>query len=130
MKESHALVYKFFEAVVEGDLPDSMLTNDMKGWGTLQGWMDKSAYQGMIRTLAQVSKQPLKFTIDSITAEEDRAVAEVHSEGILINDEEYRNTYVFVFRFRDGLFASVAEHYNALIVQEKFLPAMQLLKRQ
>lgn len=63
----------------------------------------------------------------SITAEEDRAVAEVRSKGTLINGEEYQNTYVFVFRIRDGRIASVAEHFNALIVQEKMVPLVRTI---
>ena len=54
-------------------------------------------------------------------------VAEVHSEGTLVNGEDYRNTYVFVFRVRDGRIASVAEHFNALIVQEKLIPLVQMI---
>ena len=52
-------------------------------------------------------------------------MAEAESEGLLINGETYRNTYVFVFRIRDGRIASVAEHYNALIAREKLVPLMK-----
>jgi ketosteroid isomerase-like protein len=123
-------VHAFFAAVTAGELPDSLLTPEMKGWITTQGSMDKAAYQGVIRLLAQMTPEPLTFTIDSITAEEDRAVAEVHSEGTLINGEGYANTYVFVFRIRDGKIASVAEHFNALIVQEKLIPLMTELRKK
>jgi len=125
---SHQIVRDFFAAVTAGELPDSLLTPDMKGWTTTQGSMDKAAYQHVIRLLSEMTPQPLRFIIDSITAEDDRAVAEVHSEGTLINGEDYANTYVFVFRIRDGKIASVAEHFNALIVQEKLIPLMADLR--
>ncbi len=127
MRTSHQLVYDFFAAVTAGELPDSLLTPDMKGWTTTQGSMDRTAYQHVITLLAKISARPLVFTVDSITAEEDRAVVEVHSEGTLVNGEEYQNTYVFVFRIRDGRIASVAEHFNALIVQEKMMPLVQAM---
>lgn len=127
---SHQIVHAFFAAVTAGELPDSLLTPDMKGWITTQGSMDKAAYQRVIRLLAQMTARPLEFTIDSITAQDDRIVAEVHSQGTLINGEDYANTYVFVFRIRDGKIASVAEHYNALIAQEKLVPLMVELRRQ
>jgi uncharacterized protein len=127
-RASHQIVRDFFAAVTAGDLPDSLLTPDMKGWTTTQGSMDKAAYQHVIRLLSEMTPQPLRFIIDSITAEDDRAVAEVHSEGTLINGEDYANTYVFVFRIRDGKIASVAEHFNALIVQEKLIPLMADLR--
>jgi ketosteroid isomerase-like protein len=34
---------------------------------------------------------------------------------------------VYVFRFRDGRIASVAEHYNALVAEEKLIPLMQAM---
>jgi ketosteroid isomerase-like protein/uncharacterized protein YciI len=124
-RTSRQLVHDFFAAVTAGDLPDSLLTPDMKAWTTTQGTMEKAQYQRVINILAEISARPLTFTIDSITTEEDRAVAELHSEGTLINGEDYSNTYVFVFRIRDGRIASVAEHFNALIVQEKMMPLVQ-----
>ena len=118
-------VRAFFAAVTAGELPDSMLTPDMRGWTTHSGSMDKAAYQNAIRLLDRISQVPLTYTIDAITAEEDRAIAEVRSSGVLVGGEDYSNTYVFAFRFREGLIASVAEHYNALIVEEKMMPLLR-----
>jgi ketosteroid isomerase-like protein len=126
-RTNRQLVAEFFAAVTAGELPDSLLAPGMTAWMTMQGNMDKEAYQRAIRLLAEMSARPLTFTIDSITCEEDRAVAEARSEGTLISGEEYRNTYVFVFRMRDGRIASVAEHFNALIVQEKMMPLVRML---
>jgi ketosteroid isomerase-like protein len=128
MQATHQLVHDFFAAVTAGNLPDSLLTPDMTGWTTTQGTTDKAGYQHLIRVLAAICSRPLSFTIDSITAEEDRVVAEVRSEGTLINGEEYRNTYAFVFRIRDGRIASVAEHFNAFIVREKMVPLVQTIR--
>lgn len=128
MRESDRLVHAFFDAVSAGALPDELLTDDMTGWITTGGTMDKASYQGLIVLLKRMLKEPLAFTIDSITAEEDRAVAEVRSTGTLINGEAYAQTYIYVFRFRDGRIASVAEHYNALISEQKLLPLMKELQ--
>jgi uncharacterized protein len=128
VQASRRLVNEFFAAVTAGDLPDSLLTADMKAWTTTQGAMGKAAYQHLIRLLAKISLKPLIFTIDSITAEDDRVAAEVHSQGTLISGEEYANTYVFVFHVRDGRIASVAEHFNALIVHEKMVPLVRRLQ--
>ena len=125
-RTKHRLVHEFFAAVTAGELPDSRLTPDMTACTTTQGSMAKDAYQRVIK-LPKMSASPLTFTIDSITAEDDRAVAEVRSEGTLMNGEEYRNTYVFVFRIHNNRIASVAEHFNALIVQEKMMPLVRTL---
>lgn len=128
MRESDRLVRAYFAAVTAGELPDELLTADMTAWTTTQGTMDKAAYQAVIRLLARMCRVPLAFTVDSITAEEDRAVAEARSEGVLINGETYANTYVFVFRIRDGRIASIAEHFNALVVKEKMIPLVEQLR--
>ncbi|MDR2857269.1 MAG: nuclear transport factor 2 family protein [Novosphingobium sp.] len=125
MREADRLVHAYFAAVTAGELPDALLTGDMTAWTTTQGTMSKAAYQEVIRLLARISRVPLRFTVDSITAEGDRAVAEARSEGVLIDGEPYANTYVFVLRIRDGRIASIAEHFNALIVQEKMMPLVR-----
>jgi ketosteroid isomerase-like protein len=122
-----ALALAYFEAVSAGALPDELLTPDMTGWITTGGTVDRAAYQGLVRLLGRMCDGPLAFTIDSLTAEDDRVVAEARSEGRLVNGEAYAQTYVFVFRIRDGRIASVAEHYNALVAQEKLVPLMRTL---
>jgi uncharacterized protein len=125
MKEQqYDIARAYFTAVSNGELPDSLLTDDMTGWITTGGTMGKAAYQHLVRLLGAMCDGPLRFTIQSLTADEDRVVAEATSEGRLINGESYSNTYVFVFRIRDGKIASVAEHYNALIAREKLVPLM------
>jgi ketosteroid isomerase-like protein len=128
-QDPRAVVDAYFAAVVAGELPDSLLTPDMTGWITTRGTIDKAAYQGAIRMLARMTDGPLQFTVDAVTAQDDRIVAEARSTGRLINGEDYVQTYVFVFRMRDGLIASVAEHYNALVAQQKLLPLMKELMK-
>jgi len=129
MRPEYQLVHDFFDAVTAGELPDDLLTEDMTGWITTGGTMDKASYQGLIRVLAKMCAEPIRFTVDSITAEEDRAVAEVRSTATLVNGEPYAMTYVYVFRIRDGRIASVAEHYNALISEEKLIPLMKEMQQ-
>jgi ketosteroid isomerase-like protein len=120
------LAQAYFVAVSAGDLPDSLLTPDMTAWTTTQGVVDKARYQNMIRLLASVCEHPIAFTIQSLTAEDDRVVAEARSIATLINGQPYRNTYIFVFRIRDGRFNSIAEHFNPLIVNEQLIPAIKM----
>jgi uncharacterized protein len=125
MKEqNYRIARAYFTAVTKGELPDELLTPDMTGWITTTGTMDKASYQRLVRLLAKMCAGPLEFTINSLTADEDRVVAEAVSQGTLINGERYSNTYVFVFRIRDGKIAAVAEHYNAIIARDKLVPLM------
>jgi hypothetical protein len=123
-----AVAEAYLAAVTAGDLPDSLLTDDMTAWLTTQGPVSKAAYQGAIRLFARMAQSPIRFTVDALTAQDDRVVIEAHSQATLINGEEYGNTYVFSIRVRDGRIAWIAEHFNALIAQEKLLPLAASLR--
>jgi hypothetical protein len=130
MSHPHYAVAEAYLAAVEaGDLPDSMLTDDMTAWLTTQGPISKAAYQGAIRLFARMAQTPIQFTVDAMTAQADRVVIEAHSQATLINGEAYGNTYVFSIRVRDGRIAWIAEHFNALIAQEKLLPLAASLRQ-
>ena len=126
---NHAVAEAYLSAVTAGDLPDSLLTDDMTAWLTTQGPVSKSAYQGAIRLLAKMCESPIRFTVDAVTAQDDRVVIEARSQATLINGQEYANTYVFSLRLRDGRIAWIAEHFNALVAQEKLLPLAASLRQ-
>lgn len=125
---NYSVAQAYLAAVTAGDLPDSLLTDDMSAWLTTAGPVSKSDYQGAIRLLARMCRSPIQFTVDALTAEDDRVVIEAHSQATLVNGEEYANTYVFSIRVRDGKIAWIAEHYNALIAQEKLIPLAASLR--
>ena len=126
---NYAVAEAYLAAVTAGDLPDSLLTDDMTAWHTSAGPVSKAAYQGAIRLMAKMCQTPISFTVDALTAQDDRVVIEAHSQATLINGEDYANTYVFSLRVRDGRIAWIAEHYNALIAQEKLIPLAAALHR-
>ncbi len=125
---NYAVAGAYLSAVTAGDLPDSLLTDDMTAWLTTQGPVSKSDYQSAIRLLARMCQTPIRFTVDAITAEDDRVVIEAQSQATLINGEQYANTYVFSLRVRDGRIAWIAEHYNPLVAQEKLFPLAASLR--
>jgi len=126
---NHAVAEAYLSAVTAGDLPDSLLTDDMTAWLTTQGTISKSAYQGAIRLLARMCQSPICFTVDAITGEDDRVVVEARSQAILIDGEQYANTYVFSIRVREGRIAWIAEHFNPLIAQERLYPLAASLRQ-
>ena len=126
---NYAVAEAYLAAVTAGDLPDSLLTDDMSAWLTTQGPISKAAYQGAIRLFARMAASPIRFTVDAMTAQDDRVVIEAHSQATLINGEAYGNTYVFSIRVRDGRIAWIAEHFNALIAQEKLFPLAASLRQ-
>jgi uncharacterized protein len=125
MQSHHTLVRQFFAGMQAGAMPDGLFTDDLTGWTTTQGPMAGARYLGAISMLMLMTGGQMQYHIDAITAEEDRAVAEVRSEWTLVNGEPYANTYVFAFRFRDGRISAVAEHFDVRPVVEKLIPLMQ-----
>jgi hypothetical protein len=126
---NYAVAEAYLAAVTAGDLPDSLLTDDMTAWLTTQGLISKSAYQGAIRLMAKMCESPIRFTVDAITAQDDRVVIEAHSQATLIDGQEYGNTYVFSLRVNNGRIAWIAEHFNPLIAQEKLFPLIASLRQ-
>jgi len=102
---NYAVAEAYLAAVTAGELPDSLLTDDMTAWLTTQGPVSKSDYQGAIRLLAKMCKSQIRFTVDAMTAEDDRVVVEAHSQATLIDGQQYANTYVFSLRVRNGRIA-------------------------
>jgi ketosteroid isomerase-like protein len=130
LTDNHRLARAYIDAVTAGDLPDSLLTDDMTAWLTTEGPISRQRYQQAIHLLRAMLAEPIQFTIDAITAEDDRAVIEARSRGKLIDGNNYAQTYIFALRVRGGRIAHIAEHYNVAVVQEKLLPLMaQMLKK-
>jgi hypothetical protein len=76
----------------------------------------------------EAGELPDDLCCDAITAEDNRVIAEARSRAVLIDGQTYENTYVFALTIRDGKFARIAEHYNALEVEEKLMPLMARLE--
>jgi ketosteroid isomerase-like protein len=120
----------FLAGVASGHVPDALVTSDFHAWTTSSGALPGERYRGGVGLLAKIFARPLQMDIISLTAEEDRVVAEVQSQGTLITGEDYRNTYVFVFRLRDGRVASLAEHFNPVVVTQMLAPLMRQVMAQ
>jgi ketosteroid isomerase-like protein len=120
----HRIVREFLSALSRGELSDDMLTPDFSGWTVMSGPVDRATYQGAFKVFSSIFAEGPVPTIHSLTAEEDRVVAEFRSKGILRNGEPYQNDYLFLFRIRDGRIAYVGEYFNPDVVRAKIAPAM------
>jgi ketosteroid isomerase-like protein len=123
----HEIARAFFAAFFSGDVKDEFLTQDFSAWTTL-GPLQRIPYQQAVKSVISLfagGKGSFNYTIDAITAEDDRAVVEIRSKGTFADGEPYEMTYIFVLRLRDGRVASIAEHFNPVPVMEKMFPRMQ-----
>ena len=122
---AHDLARRFFAALSAGAFPDGLLADEITTWTTTSGpASDKARYEGGVKLLSSLFPRGLPYTVDSLTAEDDRVAAEVHAEGTLANGELFQNRYAFVLRIKHGRIASIAEHFDPGPVREKIVPLL------
>jgi ketosteroid isomerase-like protein len=124
-EKNKQLVRDFFKAIAAGELPDALAAPDMMAWTVSSGDTDRARFQGGVKLLAAIFGGTLVYTVDVLTAEDDRVAAEVRSHGTLVSGEPFENSHVFLFRIRDGRIAWVAEFMNQFTVRDKIVPLMQ-----
>jgi ketosteroid isomerase-like protein len=122
---NHQIVRDFMAALSTGQLPEELMTEDMSVWTSMSGDSDKASFLGGVQILASLFAGDFRYMIDALTAEEDRAIAEVQSNGTFLDGEPFHNMHVFVFRVRDGRISHFGEFMNQFTVQEKIMPRMQ-----
>lgn len=122
---NHELARKFFAAVAAGELPNDLVTDDLRAWTLSSGATDRDRFAGGIKLLAAAVDGDLVYDIRSLTAEEDRIVAEVTSDWPLINGERARNHHIFLFRVRGGKIAAVDEYMDPSVPREVIGPLLQ-----
>lgn len=127
---AHQLVRRFFAAVAAGELTADLITEDMQAWTLSSGESDKGRFCAGIHLLSKAVQGGLVYAINSITAEDDRVVAEVSSDWLLINGERARNRHVFIFKLRDQRIASVAEYMDPTVPREIIGPLLQSMIQQ
>jgi len=124
-RSNHQLVRDFFAALSSNSLSGELFSDDMTAWTTTSGTSGKQKYLAGVGILQSLFPAGLAYTIETLTAEEDRVAAEVRSRGALVNGDIFQNVYVFMFRIRDGRIASVAEHFNPQVVRDMIMPLLQ-----
>ncbi len=63
----------------------------------------------------------LRFTIRSLTAEDDRVSIEAESDGIHASGKHYHNTYHFLMRVRGGKVAEFREYLDTMHIRDVLL---------
>lgn len=121
------MIRHFLDGISQGAVADELLAPDMTFWSISSGPADKKTFQGGINLLSRAAKGSIRYEIISLTAEDNRVVAEVTSSGTLVNGEKMTNNHVFLFRLENEKIASCAEYMNQSVVQGTLLPLMKTL---
>jgi len=74
----------------------------------------------LFRPLVAALATPLAIEVQSLTAEEDRVVAQLKGHAKLRSGVPYDNTYCFVFRFAGDSVAEVTEYLDSSLVARAF----------
>jgi ketosteroid isomerase-like protein len=129
-EDNHAIVRSFIQAMSDGTIDETLVTDDFKVWilGT-PGLVEKEAYAAGIALLPRVFPDKLAFTIHSLTAEEDRVVAQFSGLGTTREGKVYRNDYLYLFRIRDGKVCFLAEYLDLDAMRGTLIPAMAALPK-
>jgi ketosteroid isomerase-like protein len=122
---NHEIVRTFINAMSDGNITDELVTVDFTVWivGSEQA-VDKESYVNGIANLPKVFPSKLAFTIHSLTAEDERVVAEFSGDGTTTDGKVYRNNYLYLFKIRDGRVYFLAEYLNIDEMRGVLLPAM------
>ncbi len=110
-----ALVRRFF-ALCESDgfaAAGALVADDVIWWNAGFGEMTKQGYAALaVGSEAHVEGGRYRFTIRSLTAEEDRVSAVVDGHARRKTGQVYANNYHFLFTIRDGVIAAVREYHD------------------
>jgi ketosteroid isomerase-like protein len=123
--ESHQIVRSFFAALDRGTFSDDMFSDGVTFWTMTSGFSDKARFLGGVKMLQSLFPAGLRYTIETLTAEEDRAIVEATSQGVLVDGDSFQNLHVFTFRFAGGRIGAVKEYMNPDPVRAKLMPLMQ-----
>ena len=126
----HQFARDYFAAFFAGKLTDDFLAPDMKVWTTLGALADRSTYVSTVNKIMSLfsgGSGSFNYTIDRLTAEDDRVVVEARGKGTFADGTSYENAYVFILTIRDGRVAAIAEHFNPIAAMEKLFPRMNLV---
>ena len=121
---NHQIVRNFFAALAAGTLSDEHLTDDMTTWTVLSGDADRATFLQGVTFLARLFAGDFEYTLDAITAEEDRVAVETRSHGTFLDGTPFANDHVFLFRIRDGKVAYMGEFMNPDRVKEGIMPRL------
>lgn len=121
------LVDRFLSGLSAGHVDDTLLTDDMVFWSVNSGESERMRFQQGIGLLAKIANNSIVYQLQSLVSEGSRCVADVSSQGTLMDGNTLENRHAFLFRLEGDRIARVDEFMNQYVVAEKVAPLMQRL---
>lgn len=127
---------QYFDAMVAGkfDEMNKLKTADCVYWLSGEGSWPFGGYQSpeneakLWGTVAERFPEGMKMTLQSITADEERAAIHVHIRGTRKDGHIYENDVILVLIFNDSLISGLYEYLDTIMVNELFCGPMDDIK--
>ncbi len=111
-------VLDFFDCLNRGDVaglvdayaPDGHCVT--MGHTLISGRFSREQIKAAAGGIFDVFPKGIRFTVNTMTAEDDRVAVEAASEGLHVSGQVYSNEYHFLFRFRDGKVVEFKEYMD------------------
>lgn len=108
----------FVESVAQTGIDFNVVTDDARWWVPGTGWLSRAQFMDLVEKFAERVGGPVTLSVQGVTAEGDRVAVEAQSHAPLKNGRIYRNTYHFLFIFRDGKICQAKEYNDTLHARE------------
>ena len=118
------IAHAFFGALTRSDVPAilSFYADDVKvhtmGNTLISGVFDKAHVAAAAHRVLDTFPKGVKFTIKTLTAEDDRVAIEAESRGEHVSGKTYANQYHFLMRVRDGKITEFKEYMDTEMVTD------------
>lgn len=134
--ETRKIAEKYFDAMVVGNFAEMSVlkTPDCVYWLSGDGSWPFGGYQSpenqakLWGTVAERFPEGMKMNLQSITADQERAVLDVHIRGTRKDSRIYENHVLLLLTFKDGLISGLYEYLNTIMVNELFCGPMDDVK--
>jgi ketosteroid isomerase-like protein len=121
LEANKEIVRRFF-SLCESDgfaAAGALVADDVIWWNAGFGEMTKESYNALaVGSEALIRGGRYRFTIQSLTAEEDRVSAIVDGHSTRTTGVAYNNNYHFLFTIRDGIIVAIREYHDTRYAAE------------
>jgi uncharacterized protein len=108
----------FVESMPKTGIDVNVVTDDAQWWVPGTGWLSRAQFMVLVEKFGERVAGPVTLTVQGVTAEGDRVAVEAEAHAALKNGKIYRNTYHFLFIFRDGKICQAKEYNDTLHARE------------
>lgn len=115
----------FVTRVGTGGIDERHYAPDLTAWSPLMGLIAREQYLPKLSSVKEVWREPLRVTIDTVTAQPGRVAVQARSQGVLHDGQAYGNAYLFLIEFNDAdQIRHVREYFNPDPVREILQPVV------